>query len=138
MKGRNGNKYRSLTTLAVMALIMSVLVAVPAAADTTVFDDMEHGDPFGNGWFAFGGSVGGGGIGPNGVDLPPSDGGAFSLETGWGSGGTGSPPGSYAPSPDDDIVARQLREAAEKETDPELKAKLWKEYEEYKKSRARP
>ena len=36
---------------------------------------------------------------------------------------------------DDDIVARQLREAAEKETDPELKAKLWKEYEEYKKSR---
>ena len=36
---------------------------------------------------------------------------------------------------DDDIVARQLREAAENETDPELKAKLWKEYEEYKKSK---
>jgi hypothetical protein len=35
---------------------------------------------------------------------------------------------------DDDIVARQLREAAEKETDPELKEKLWKEYEEYKKN----
>ena len=34
----------------------------------------------------------------------------------------------------DDIVARQLREAAEKETDPELKKKLWKEYEDYKKS----
>jgi hypothetical protein len=34
---------------------------------------------------------------------------------------------------DDDVVARQLREAAEKETDPELKEKLWKEYEEYKK-----
>jgi hypothetical protein len=34
---------------------------------------------------------------------------------------------------DDDIVARQLREAAENETDPELKEKLWKEYEEYKK-----
>lgn len=57
---------------------------------------------------------------------------------GWGSGGTGAPPSSYTPSPDDDIVARQLREAAEKETDPELKAKLWKEYEEYKKSRAKP
>ncbi|MEE9613020.1 MAG: hypothetical protein V3W19_17325, partial [Desulfatiglandales bacterium] len=27
---------------------------------------------------------------------------------------------------DDDIVARQIREAAEKETDPELKEKLWK------------
>ena len=33
---------------------------------------------------------------------------------------------------DDDIVARQLREAAENETDPELKEKLWKEYDEYK------
>jgi hypothetical protein len=37
---------------------------------------------------------------------------------------------------DDDIVARQLREAAEKETDPELKEKLWKEYEEYRKGSA--
>jgi hypothetical protein len=35
---------------------------------------------------------------------------------------------------DDDIVARQLREAAESETDPELRERLWREYEEYKKS----
>jgi len=34
---------------------------------------------------------------------------------------------------DDDIVARQLREAAEKETDPVLKERLWKEYYDYKK-----
>ena len=40
----------------------------------------------------------------------------------------------YAGQDDDDIVARQLREAAEKETDPELKTKLWKEYEAYKKN----
>jgi hypothetical protein len=33
---------------------------------------------------------------------------------------------------DDDIIARQLREAAEKETDPELKKKLWEEYHRYK------
>ena len=33
---------------------------------------------------------------------------------------------------DDDVVARQLREAAEKETDPELKKKLWEEYRKYK------
>jgi len=38
---------------------------------------------------------------------------------------------------DDDIVSRQLREAAEKETDPVLKAKLWDEYHAYKKSKAR-
>lgn len=33
---------------------------------------------------------------------------------------------------DDDIVARQLREAAEKETDPVLREKLWEEYRRYK------
>jgi len=32
----------------------------------------------------------------------------------------------------DDVIARQLREAAEQETDPELKRKLWAEYRRYK------
>lgn len=32
----------------------------------------------------------------------------------------------------DDVIARQIREAAEKESDPELKKKLWIEYEKYK------
>ena len=35
---------------------------------------------------------------------------------------------------DDDVVARQLREAAETETDPLLKKQLWEEYKKYKKS----
>lgn len=35
---------------------------------------------------------------------------------------------------DDDVIARRLRRAAEQETDPELKEKLWKEYVEYKKN----
>ena len=35
----------------------------PAPGGPIVFDDMEHGDPLGNGWFPFNGSVGGGGIG---------------------------------------------------------------------------
>ncbi len=50
--------------------------------------------------------------------------------------GESGPPGDDASldTQDDDIVARQLREAAEKETDPELKEKLWKEYHDYKKS----
>jgi hypothetical protein len=34
---------------------------------------------------------------------------------------------------DDDVVARQLREAAEQEKDPEVKEKLWEEYRKYKK-----
>jgi hypothetical protein len=58
----------------------------PPPPTEVVFDDMEHGDPFGNGYFTFGGSVGGG-IGPDFADLPPTLGGEASLNTGWGSGG---------------------------------------------------
>jgi hypothetical protein len=47
-------------------------------------------------------------------------------------GSRNHPRNRYDPK-DDDIVARQLREAAEGETDPELRKKLWKEYEQYKK-----
>jgi hypothetical protein len=74
----------------------------------------------------------------SGGGKPGETAGASQEAGGWGSGGTGAPPSAYTSSADDDIVARQLREAAEKETDPELKAKLWKEYEDYKKSRAKP
>lgn len=44
-------------------------------------------------------------------------------------GGPGLAPTAEA---DDDIVARQLREAAEREADPALKEKLWREYRHYK------
>lgn len=37
---------------------------------------------------------------------------------------------------DDDIVARQLREAAQMEKDPELREKLWDEYRKYKNRQA--
>ncbi|HKQ81819.1 MAG TPA: hypothetical protein VJS42_06465 [Steroidobacteraceae bacterium] len=59
-----------------------------------------------------GGGVGGGARGGNGPTTVPAD----------------IPDGS-----DDDIVARQLREAAMQETDPELREKLWQEYRNYKK-----
>jgi hypothetical protein len=60
-----------------------------------------------------GGSVGGSGPGGSGSDRIPPD------------VGDGS---------DDDIVARQLREAAIAEEDPELRKKLWDEYRRYKAS----
>jgi hypothetical protein len=41
-------------------------------------------------------------------------------------------PGDIPDGHDDDIVARQLREAAEQETDPVLREKLWQEYRNYK------
>ncbi|NDF87223.1 MAG: hypothetical protein EB102_12070, partial [Gammaproteobacteria bacterium] len=49
-------------------------------------------------------------------------------------GGSGGPDRSRPSGEDDDIVARRLRRAAEQETDPELKEKLWKEYTEYKRN----
>jgi hypothetical protein len=41
-------------------------------------------------------------------------------------------PADLPDSRDDDVVARQLREAAINETDPVLKEKLWEEYRRYK------
>ncbi|MEM7466823.1 MAG: hypothetical protein AAF387_08065 [Pseudomonadota bacterium] len=45
---------------------------------------------------------------------------------------TGPIPADLPDSRDDDIVARQLREAATKESDPVLREKLWQEYRRYK------
>lgn len=56
------------------------------------------------------------------------------ARTSAGTGGVGKGAVERGDGSDDDIVARRLRRAAEQETDPELKEKLWKEYEEYKKS----
>lgn len=44
----------------------------------------------------------------------------------------GEAPEDIADAQDDDIVARQLREAALAEPDPELREKLWEEYRRYK------
>ena len=42
------------------------------------------------------------------------------------------PPGDIPAGNDDDVVARQLREAAMREADPEVREKLWNEYRKYK------
>ena len=67
-----------------------------------------------------------GGGGKNGAEGP--------ARTSAGTGGVGKGAVERDDGSDDDIVARRLRRAAEQETDPELKEKLWKEYEEYEKS----
>ena len=47
--------------------------------------------------------------------------------------GTATAPKVTTPDGDDnDVIARQLREAAEAETDPKVKEKLWAEYRKYK------
>jgi hypothetical protein len=53
-----------------------------------------------------------------------------------GAGGTdesSSVPADVGDGKDDDVVARQLREAAMKEKDPAIREKLWQEYRDYKK-----
>jgi hypothetical protein len=47
---------------------------------------------------------------------------------------TGADPPNLPDPTDDDVVARQLREAAEKEADPAIRARLWEEYLEYRRS----
>jgi hypothetical protein len=64
-----------------------------------------------------------------GGDQVASAGGA--SEGGRHTGPTPTPP-DIPDGKDDDIVARQLREAAESEQDPELREKLWEEYRKYK------
>jgi len=75
----------------------------------------------------FGGSVAstgsssvGGGIGGSRGNAPPTDGAKY------------PPPGDIPAGNDDDVVARQLREAAMREADPEVREKLWDEYRKYK------
>jgi hypothetical protein len=43
-----------------------------------------------------------------------------------------APPADIPAGTDDDVVARQLREAAMREPDPQLREKLWDEYRKYK------
>ncbi len=63
-----------------------------------------------------------------------SQGGTVDGSDGSGDSGDDSDrPADIGDGSGDDVVARQLREAAENETDPELKAKLWEEYRRYKK-----
>jgi hypothetical protein len=70
-----------------------------------------------------------------------ASGGGYSTGGGMGGAGGGAPPPDAAkyPAPsdipsgsDDDVVARQLREAASRETDPAVREKLWDEYRKYK------
>jgi len=76
-------------------------------------------------------TAGGEGDGRDAADRPVAE----TTTGGPGPGVAGSDrqePADIPDGSDDDVVARQLREAAEKETDPELKAKLWEEYRKYK------
>ena len=70
-----------------------------------------------------------------GTAAPPTTSGAKPRGSGGGDQGGSQPaaiPNDVSDGSDDDIVARQLRESALKETDPVLREKLWDEYRKYK------
>ena len=83
-------------------------------------DPTESEEPdFGGGMASAGsGSVGGGIGGRSGA--PPTDGAKYPA------------PPDIPNGNDDDVVARQLREAAMREPDPAIREKLWAEYRKYK------
>ena len=72
--------------------------------------------------------------GPHGATRDGSPGGPVGgREPGTpGSPSASAPPPDIGDGNDDDIVARQIRKAAEAESDPELRKKLWDEYRKYK------
>jgi hypothetical protein len=69
-----------------------------------------------------------------------ASGGGYSTGGGLGGAGGGPPqntakypaPADIPSGSDDDVVARQLREAAAREPDPAVREKLWEEYRKYK------
>jgi hypothetical protein len=69
---------------------------------------------------------------PSGEEVDSDAGDPASADEEAGEVSNGRVPPDVGDGSDDDIVARQLREAAMKEEDPELREKLWDEYRAYK------
>jgi hypothetical protein len=85
---------------------------------------------------AGGAAAPGGSAGGTGNSSASATSGGAAGRSGGASGGGSGPatvPGDISDGSDDDIVARQLREAAMKEKDAVLREKLWQEYRDYKK-----
>jgi len=68
-----------------------------------------------------------GGYGGSGMGGASSGGGQMPQDT-----AKYPPPADIPTGNDDDVVARQLREAAMREPDPAVREKLWDEYRKYK------
>jgi hypothetical protein len=108
----------------------------PAGEGDSVFTDEAIGGDKGD-------SDSGGGAGESqsdGESSSESSGGGQSAEEGGGKSGdsgdklepVGDIPDDISDGEADDIIARQIREAAEQERDPVLREKLWDEYRKYK------
>jgi len=88
----------------------------------------ESGQPAGDDAAVGGGTSSGSGTGEGASPDQPGGGGSSPS----GASNPGHTPSDIPDGSDDDIVARQLREMAEAEEDPELRAIYWQEYVDYK------
>jgi hypothetical protein len=98
-------------------------------------EEGSAGDEDGEEGGAAGATAEGGGNSPDeasGEKVPRGEGAPETSEGETGEVSNGRVPPDVGDGKDDDIVARQLREAAMKEEDPELREKLWDEYRAYK------
>ncbi|MEX0617847.1 MAG: hypothetical protein WDZ76_14005 [Pseudohongiellaceae bacterium] len=100
------------------------------AAGALIYDEEEEGD-------GSGGSTGAGGGGNQPMTIPGGNGQGGVLAGVQTAGGEGRGTETFPPPEDipsglnDDVVARQIREAAMNEPDPELRERLWDEYRRY-------
>lgn len=107
--------------------------------DGFILDERERAEAESNaaGSVSIGGEAGGGGGGdPGQPQTLPQSGSTSpvvvaSQPSASGPTETFPPPEDIPSGRDDDVVARQLREAAMKEPDPELREALWEEYRKY-------
>jgi hypothetical protein len=97
-----------------------------ARQSTTATGETSTGEP-GGGMADAGGYSTGGGM--PGAALPGGGGGASEIPQNTAKY---PPPADIPSGSDDDVVARQLREAAMREPDPAVREKLWEEYRKYK------
>ncbi|TNE76428.1 MAG: hypothetical protein EP334_08395 [Gammaproteobacteria bacterium] len=106
-----------------------------AAAGGPLFEEGDLASDGGGGAMGSEGDEEASGGGWGNSDAPTS--GSATTTYGKDGGVAGTLPGGQIPAnipdgSDDDIVARQIREAAMKEQDPVLREKLWDEYRKYK------
>jgi hypothetical protein len=107
----------------------------PGGRGTFGDEDDDFGDPVGSGQTGEergASATAESEAGDGSTEEASSDGSSSPAGSSVGGGGGGRVPADIPDGSDDDIVARQLREAAMSEEDPELREKLWDEYRDYK------
>jgi hypothetical protein len=74
---QNIQSFSRIKSAHILVVLIFTATSLSAFQSNLIYDDMEHGDPYNNGWITFGPNPVS--IGPDASDLPPINGGAISL-----------------------------------------------------------